>query len=274
MWEVKMMKILLISGHGAGDSGALGNGYQEATETRKVVSQVANYLYSAGVDVTVYNQNKNAFYEYQKGTLNFGGTFDYVLEIHFNASNGQGKGTEIYVTTAEKHSTVEQKIVNNLGTYFVNRGVKATNWSVIYYAKRLGMSSALLEVCFIDNKSDMATYAKNFQSVCKAIANGVLEGFGLTTAKPIPTPPENKPDTGSYTYKVAVMEGMKVRSNADTGAYCDTGVVLPHGYKIIFDRILQGNLYTWGSYIGADSGKRRYVAIKNKKTGTQYLKQV
>ena len=38
------MKILLISGHGAGDVGAVGNGYREADLTREVVNLLAPKL--------------------------------------------------------------------------------------------------------------------------------------------------------------------------------------------------------------------------------------
>lgn len=38
------MKILLISGHGAGDCGAIGNGYKEADLTRELVKLIDNEL--------------------------------------------------------------------------------------------------------------------------------------------------------------------------------------------------------------------------------------
>ena len=54
-----------------------------------------------------------------------------MLEVHFNAFNGSGHGTEIFVTDSEQYTDVEQSIMNNLGKHFVKRGgsgVKVTNW--------------------------------------------------------------------------------------------------------------------------------------------------
>lgn len=190
------MKILLISGHGAGDPGAGGNNLTEATETREMSKRIAKEL-EKYADVTIFDTNKNAFAELQAGRAPFTGKYDYVLELHFNA--GGGKGSEAYVTSLEGAVTVEQKVVDKLEKYFVDRGVKVMNWSVIYWAKTaLGIPSCLLEICFIDSKSDTDTYKKEKDNVARQIALGVAEGFGLkqssggsseSTSKPKPKPP-------------------------------------------------------------------------------------
>lgn len=170
------MKILLISGHGAGDPGAVGNGLQEATEARDVVNRLAPLLRKYAT-VDVLNQGINAFTQIQAGSVPFGRGYDYVLEIHFNA--GGGVGTEIFVTNSEAATGVEQSIMNKMGKYFKVRGVKRTNFSVIYTAKSMGMSAALLEVCFIDSASDTAAYKNNKQAIAQAVCDGIAEGFGL-----------------------------------------------------------------------------------------------
>ncbi|WP_139243117.1 N-acetylmuramoyl-L-alanine amidase, partial [Enterococcus termitis] len=175
-----MAKILLIAGHGAGDPGAIGNGTSEAVETRRVVNALVSPLKNNGMDVTVYDQNKNAFAEAQVGRLNFGGTFDYVFEVHFNSFNSQAKGTEAFITSSESSDSIEQDIVKRLSKYFVSRGVKRTNFSVIYNAKLRGMSSCLYEMCFIDNAADMQAYNNNFSSIIKDMANAIADGFGKT----------------------------------------------------------------------------------------------
>ena len=164
------MKILLIAGHGAGDPGASGCGYKEANLTRELVNLIAPNLRKYAT-VDVYNENRSAFYDVQNGTFKIG-SYDYVLEVHFNAFNGSGHGTEIFVTDSEQYTDVEQSIMNKLGKHFVKRGgsgVKTTNWLVIYTCKCLGISSALLETCFIDNKADMAEYQANKESIAQEI---------------------------------------------------------------------------------------------------------
>lgn len=186
------MKILLIAGHGAGDPGAVatikGKKYREADETRALVSYIVPALKEYGVDVTVYDTGRNAYSDYKSGALASIAQFskyDYVLEIHFNAfkydkGDGEKKGVECYVTTSEKGVLVEETICKNIASIgFTNRGVKRNNWAVITKAKASGPSSALLEVCFIDDADDMAVYTKSRQKIAKAVADGIAVGYGL-----------------------------------------------------------------------------------------------
>lgn len=198
-----MLKILLIAGHGAGDSGGLGNGFKEADKTRELVGLVAPKL-RLYATVDVRDTKRNAFVDAQKGLFSAKG-YDYVLEIHFNAFNGQAHGSECYVTSAEKGITVEQEIMKGMSKFFQLRdndsifdGVKRTNFLVIQTAKNQGVSGALLETCFIDNANDMNIYEANKNKIADAIVNGIAVGFGLkkgTTApqeqKPAPNPTIN-----------------------------------------------------------------------------------
>lgn len=174
------MKILLVSGHGAGDCGAVGNGYKEADLTREMTSLIKPRL-SKYADVTLFDQSKNACSMLRKGgSINFK-PYGYVFEVHFNAFNGAAHGTEIFVTKSEKGTSVEQAIVDNVASLgFTNRGVKRENWTVIYAAKKQGVSSALFETCFIDNAADMKLYQSKKNAIADAIVNGIVKGFGLT----------------------------------------------------------------------------------------------
>lgn len=179
------MKILLIAGHGAGDCGAVGCGYKEADLTREVVKLVKPKLEkyaTVAIADTSYNWFNN------KASLPLSGV-DYVLEVHFNAcvndqtGNGKTTGTEIFVTASESGIGVEENIVKNISALGLkNRGVKRNNWSVINYCKSKGISSALLEVCFIDDADDMKIYTTKKNEVADAITKGIVDGFGLKTA--------------------------------------------------------------------------------------------
>lgn len=179
------MKILLIAGHGGGDVGAVGCGYREADLTREMVklvkSKLSNYATVEIADMSVNWYNNKA-----KLPL---GSVDYVLEVHFNAcvndlkGNGVTTGTEIYVTTSEKGTTVEENIVKGIASLGLkNRGLKRKNWSVINYCKSKGISSALLELCFIDDADDMKIYKTKKDSIADAITKGIVDGFGLKKA--------------------------------------------------------------------------------------------
>ena len=180
------MKILLISGHGAGDPGAVSQFGKEEDETIYMVEEIKKTL-SAYAQVDLYPTERNAYKDAKAGKLavNFG-NYGYVLEVHFNSGaadlkgNGRTTGTEIYVTTAEKTVGVETKIVQSIAALgFKNRGVKRTNFTVIYRAKAAGVSSALLEVCFIDDKDDMSIYAAQKAQIAAAVANAIAVQFGL-----------------------------------------------------------------------------------------------
>ena len=185
------MKILLISGHGAGDSGACakikGKTYKEAEETIVMVKKIKEQLSKYNVTVDLYPTDRNAYEDAKKGCLKVDfSKYNYVLEIHFNACvndlNGNGKttGTEAFITTSDKTNKAEKNMLSCLSALGLNnRGVKSHNWTVINRAKTKGSDSCLLEVCFIDDADDMAIYTKNKDNVAKAIALGVVKTYSL-----------------------------------------------------------------------------------------------
>lgn len=179
------MNILLISGHGAGDPGALGNGYEEAALTREVVALLKIKL-TPYAKVTVFDTTKNMYAYLKSHSFNFK-EFDYVLEVHFNAfqkaftPDGKNKGVEILVHSSEKGVGVENEILKNISALgFTNRGIKRPNLQNMNICKgRQGVSYALIEVCFIDDADDMALYTSKKSAVIDAIVKGIKEGFGL-----------------------------------------------------------------------------------------------
>lgn len=181
-----MAKILLIAGHGNGDSGAVGCGFKEADLTREMVRLISNKLLPCAT-VDIADTSKNWFdYVCKKGGSLITKGYDYALEIHFNAcvndtkGNGITTGTEIYVTTSEKGTSVEQAIVDNIAVLGLkNRGVKRYNWGLINYIKKQGVSSALLETCFIDDADDMKIYTAKKDKIAEAVAKGIIDGFKL-----------------------------------------------------------------------------------------------
>lgn len=187
------MKILIICGHGAGDNGACakidGKLYKEATETRVMGKKIRNYLKKyKNVTVDMYPTSRNAFEDLKNGRLQvYLRNYDYVLEVHFNAcvndldGNGKTTGTEIYVTRNDDTLTTEKYIVENIASFGLkNRGVRKTNFSVIYNAyKKASTESALLEVCFIDDADDMKIYVKNKDKIAKKISQAIAKSYKL-----------------------------------------------------------------------------------------------
>ncbi len=199
------MNILLISGHGANDCGAVGYGV-EREETRRVTNRLAELL-RPYMNVIMYPQNRNAYDDVYNGCFQVSlANIDYVFEVHFNSSdNPTARGTEIWVTPMENGTSVEQHIVNKLASVgFTNRGVKSEYFAVITHCKNRGVSSALVETCFISNKADMDKYNTNFNSVCSAMAKGIVEGFGMSYKESVQNATKSK-----YEYKRAIKSKAK-----------------------------------------------------------------
>ena len=182
------MKILLIAGHGGTpyDNGAVGCGYTEAVETRRMANAVAPLLRAYGFEVALYDQSKDAYKVVtQGGSLPLSGV-SYVLEFHLNSAandpkgNGVTTGTEIFVHTNEAGVTVEEAILRRVCALgFKNRGIKrSSGLAVLKHVKGRGVSHALVETCFIDDRDDMELYGRKFDAIARAIADGVAEGFG------------------------------------------------------------------------------------------------
>lgn len=245
------MKVLLISGHGGSngsyDVGACSDYGIEATETRRVVAALKSQLGNYDVNVDVYPTNRNAYADIINGVLqvNFA-NYDYVLEIHFNsATNKSANGVEVWVTNAEKTITVEQSIVDNIAKIgYLNRGVKREDFCVIRTAKNKGVSSALLEVCFISNKDDMAKYNANFNKVCGAIVDSLVKGFSLKKInnKVEETPKPTVTEIPKVNYIVKTDEGKQlgafsILDNAKNMASKNKAVVYDSKGKVIISYV-------------------------------------
>lgn len=223
------MKVLLIAGHGAGDSGAVGNGYKEADLTRKIVAAIEPKL-KKYCSVGVYPTSRNAYDDVQNGTFANhvpGGiiSYNYVFEVHLNSSaddpdgNGVTTGTEIYITSAEEEYTVETAILENVCSMgFRNRGVKRKDFSVIATCKNYGVSSALLESCFIDDQDDVDLLVPNIGKLAQKVVDGIAEGFGLKASSGSNTSTStSKPSSGSSSGKKTISQIAKEVINGEWG---------------------------------------------------------
>lgn len=185
--EGDSMRVLLISGHGDGDSGASYFGYKEADLTRECTQNIKEAL-SPYCKVDIADTTKNWYRELCKNGKWFDfSKYGYVLETHFNSNakdlkgNKKTTGSEIYVTKSEKVVSAEENILKGMERLgFKNRGVKPKNFDLIHYIKRQGVSSALIEVCFLDDKDDVDLYMSKKKEVARVIAEGIAKGYKLT----------------------------------------------------------------------------------------------
>lgn len=172
------MAIYISAGHHNHDSGAIGiNGRQENKETIKLRDRILQYIKPGYRVITDSDQETLSQYLRRIDP----GDGSVVLELHFDSYNGQASGTTaLYMTGAPKESIIfaaelTQMVSSTLG--ITNRGAKSEADSA---RGRLGLVhedgiTALLEICFIDNASDMAKYDANIDQLASGVARLLMK---------------------------------------------------------------------------------------------------
>lgn len=187
------MKILIISGHGAGDSGACGCGYKEADLTRKAASILEGKLDAYDCKVVRYPSVRNCYEDNKRGEMQDSfSKYGLVVEIHFNSYNGSAHGCECLYRPARMRALAAKvsKAISEEG--FFNRGAKQrTDLMNMNTCYRSGVPYILIETCFIDNKADMARYVKSIYEVWGNVAEAICKYYGIeklaSAGKPVET---------------------------------------------------------------------------------------
>ena len=174
------LKILLSAGHNPGvDSGALGQGQQEANDNVRITDRVDLYLRSWGID-TIYQPNNigdlQAEINNANATLKVGE--GYAIQIHRNA--GGGTGNEVWTTAYKNQIPLAKSILNAMTsiTGLPSRGVKdikTSNWP-LGWINFVNAESVLIEARFIDR--DSITDADDMLDAY-AIACGIADFLGV-----------------------------------------------------------------------------------------------
>lgn len=203
-----MASIALSSGHGAKISGAVGI-INEVQEARKVCDKVGDLLRAAGVSCRVYHENTAT--SVSQNLANIGNwhnaqTRDRDVSVHFNASKVTSSpvGTECLYLTQQTLAAQVSKAMADAGG-FKNRGAKKrTN---LYFLNKVAKPAILLEVCFVDSSADVAAYRKNFDNICRAIAESIAS-VKLPGEPPVVEPPPPGPTepelTGEHTVDINI----------------------------------------------------------------------
>lgn len=114
---------------------------------------------------------------------------DLHIALHSNAAppdkKGQASGTETWAWPAGTNSyafatLLQNKVVAALG--LPNRGVKDGKAKGLAEVVKTDSTSVLIEVFFHDNEHDMAVFRAKYAEVRDAIADAVIEWFGIGEA--------------------------------------------------------------------------------------------
>ena len=196
--------LFIISGHGAGDCGAPGNGYQEAERVRALATKIKEYggdnVILADFNINSYKSNIIGKGLVPKGSL--------ILELHLDSStNTSAKGGHVIINANFKADKYDENLAKMISTMFSGRAktiVGRTDLANVRRAAECGYNYRLMECCFISNADDIAKFNSNLDKLAKEI----LKCFDIATKetetpKPQPTTTIKKGDT------VKVNEGAK-----------------------------------------------------------------
>lgn len=226
----------ITAGHSAKVVGAGSKYGQEHIEARKVADKVASIIKANGgvvarCDGDTATTATGVWLEAVREVDAFGNKHGdgntLALSIHFNAFNGKAEGTECLAFSSLKEEAAKYSAAVAKAGGFTNRGHKDGSW--VGWVQETDPYAYLIEVCFIDNESDMEKYKKNFDTICYAIASVAMS----KTIKPASTkqlaskPAPSKPTTDDM-YRVKV-DGKQV------GAYASDKNVLEQVEKALKD---------------------------------------
>ena len=169
-------KIVVDSGHGGEDPGAVLQGRQEKDDTLQLGLEVGNILKNNGVDV-IFTRTEDIYQTpFQKAQIANEAMADYFVSIHRNSSPrpNQYEGVE---TLVYDKSGIKLEMAENIDgalekVGFKNLGVKERPGLVVL--RRTKMPAFLVEVGFINSEKDNQLFDEKFREIAQAIAGGIL----------------------------------------------------------------------------------------------------
>ena len=171
-----MAHLYVIAGHGAGDSGAVGNGYTEAERVRALASKIKQL----GEDnVTLGDMSRNFYADNGISSLNIPKDW-YIIELHMDSASASARGGHVIIKGSFNPDSYDLALASFVSAMFPGRAnsiVGRNNLANPNRAAAKGYNYRLVEFGFISNATDVSIFNSNIE----AIARGVLSCFGINT---------------------------------------------------------------------------------------------
>lgn len=248
------MKIALSAGHTLSGKGTGAVGIiNESKENRVMFDLVKKWLVADGHTVYACNVDKADNYLQQQVSLANKQSVDVAVQIHFNAGGGTGTET-LHDLGSTKGKGFATRVNAKLATVFKNRGAKSRN--DLYWLNNTKAPAILIEICFVDSKTDTTYYNANKDKIAKLIAEGIV-GKSIS---------ESKPSTSTSTYSIGTYQkdvivntgGSTLNVRSGRGAEFSRIGSFADGTKVnvwYIDKAKDGSL--WGSC--SCNGKTGYI---------------
>lgn len=164
-----MAKLFVIAGHGAGDSGACGNGYQEAERVRVLAQKIKDF---GGDNVELCDFNLNSYRSniIGKGLVPKGVK---ILELHLDSTSSKtAKGGHVIINGNFKADKYDEALAKMISEMFPGRSKTIVGRTDLANVKRAAANAynyRLMECCFISNAEDIEKFNANIDTLAKKI---------------------------------------------------------------------------------------------------------
>ena len=183
-----MKKLYVICGHGAGNPGACGNGYQEAERVRALGARIKAL---GGDNVTLGDVNRNYYADNGISKLNISKDYQ-IIELHMDSAAASARGAHVIIYGGFSADAYDKELAKFLSGMFPGRAntiVGRNDLANPARAASKGYGYRLVEIGFISNATDVSIFNANIDNIAK----GILNCFGITASgntapKPTPTP--------------------------------------------------------------------------------------
>lgn len=176
--------IMIDSGHGGMDNGAVYRGRKEKDDNLRVGLAVGEQLENAGYNV-LYTRTTDVYdTPLQKAQKANNAGADYFISFHRNSGevpNTYHGAQALVYSDNTRASQIGEAIMNQLVQLgFQDLGVVERPGLVVL--RRTNMPAVLLELGFINNDEDNRIFDEQFDEMVDAIVRGIEQSIPLTTA--------------------------------------------------------------------------------------------
>lgn len=183
-----MAKLFVICGHGAGDPGAIGNGFTEAERVRVLGKRIKEL---GGANVMLGDVNRNYYADNGIGALNIPKDYQ-IVELHMDSATPGARGAHVIILggyTADEYDNKLASFITGLMPGRAKAIVGRTDLANPHRAASKGYGYRLVECGFITNAEDVRIFNSNIDKIAK----GILASFGIGSTVVSPTPSKPAP---------------------------------------------------------------------------------
>lgn len=169
------MKLFVICGHGAGDSGACGNGYCEAERVRALGQRIKDLggdnVILGDMSRDYYADNGITYLDLEQGTE--------IIELHMDGATSSARGGHVILLEGIGADSYDNALAAFISSILPGRSNPLqfrNDLANPHRAYSRGYSYRLLECGFITSPEDVEIFNNNIDN----IATGILACFGIS----------------------------------------------------------------------------------------------